>query len=354
MKINQLTFTRFLAAISIVIFHAKSNIYPFNLPFLHTIFNNANVGVSYFFILSGFVMIIAYGKDKSIKIDPPSYYINRFARIYPLYFFGLFLAVMLSIKGHGLSPSNFLLQLFALQSWVPGSVLELNAPGWSLSVEALFYISFPFIFNYIYRKSSFRLIFISAIGLWITTQIIVNYLYLSSFYKGYPSKAHDFLFYFPLMHINEFVIGNFLGFIYLKFNNIRRNFDLLIIAIFALMLFLLSLDTVINYHDGLMAICFMPLISTAFSNKHLILLGEASYSIYILQNPIKGLIYFLFKKLHVNNENLMFYTYLLLLIMISISCYYFIEVPAKNWLKNLKVFKAEKRKLKPADDKVNF
>ena len=61
MRIEQLTFTRFLAAIPIVLFHYSREIFPFNTPALNFWVVNANMGVSYFFILSGFVMAIAYG-----------------------------------------------------------------------------------------------------------------------------------------------------------------------------------------------------------------------------------------------------------------------------------------------------
>ena len=59
MRIEQLTFTRFLAATSIVIFHYGVKCYPFNNNEIAFIFKSADVGVSYFFILSGFVMLLA-------------------------------------------------------------------------------------------------------------------------------------------------------------------------------------------------------------------------------------------------------------------------------------------------------
>jgi len=48
MRIEQLTFTRFLAAISIVIYHYGKNIFPFNHEITSFIFRQANLGVSYF------------------------------------------------------------------------------------------------------------------------------------------------------------------------------------------------------------------------------------------------------------------------------------------------------------------
>src|SRR6266481_3833483 len=92
MKIEQITFTRFLAAIAIVIFHFGRGIFPFNSEMISFLFAKAGVGVSYFFILSGFVMIIAYGKKS--KISPLAYYKNRFARIYPVYLIAILLLLI--------------------------------------------------------------------------------------------------------------------------------------------------------------------------------------------------------------------------------------------------------------------
>lgn len=301
MKLNQLTFTRFLAALAIVVFHAHSNIWPFTQSFLHTIFNKANVGVSYFFILSGFVMMIAYGKNKEVKIKKSSYYLNRVARIYPVYIVALILAVaVIFVKTHSILVQPLILQLFVVQSWVPGSIDKLNFPGWSLSVEALFYLCFPFLFNYVYRRISLKWVSIFVILVWLTTQILFNYLLSTSFYTGYPSKSHDLLFYFPLMHLNEFLIGNMLGLVYFRLIKAKKNYDLAIILLVAVMFIALSFNTIVNIDDGLTAVFFAPLIillslnngkiTTIFSNKYLMILGEASYSMYILQAPIKSCI----------------------------------------------------------------
>jgi peptidoglycan/LPS O-acetylase OafA/YrhL len=362
MKLNQLTFTRFLAALAIVVYHNQAINWPFNLPLLHLILSKANVGVSYFFILSGFVMIIAYGKQKAIKIKMGSYYLNRIARIYPVYLLALILAAI-KIMMIGKVPLNdLLLQVFVIQSWVPGHIGKLNIPGWSLSVEALFYIAFPFLFNYYYSKYSFKAVTIFVLCLWLTTQILLNSVYLSPYYSVPPSNIHDLLFYFPLMHINEFMIGNILGFIYLKSAAKQANYDLHITAVVLALLIVLSVNRYVTFHDGLMAILFAPLIlllslnngkiTKIFSNKYLILLGEASYSMYILQSPIKSFSSFLFEKVHLVNPDARFYTYLVVLIGISVGCYLFVEIPAKDWIKSWKSSKPVK--LQPAMDSVNF
>ena len=149
MRIEQLTFTRFIAASLIVIFHYGIDIFPFNLQ--KTMFLGANIGVSYFFVLSGFVMIIAYHKKQ--KISVLNYLRNRFARIYPVYLLATLILVgyYLVATNVDVKPIDLILNITLLQSWVPAKVLTLNFPGWSLSVEFFFYVQktlkLPFLQN---------------------------------------------------------------------------------------------------------------------------------------------------------------------------------------------------------------
>lgn len=74
-RIDQLTFIRFIASLLVVIFHFGRNIPPFNYDILKSFFDRGNISVSFFFILSGFVMVVAYG-NKGI-ISPFSFFKKR-------------------------------------------------------------------------------------------------------------------------------------------------------------------------------------------------------------------------------------------------------------------------------------
>ena len=54
-----------------------------------------------------------------------------------------------------------------LQAWVPQAALSWNAVAWSLSVEALFYLLFPFLLLLLVRRSQPQL-FLIAIAFWLT------------------------------------------------------------------------------------------------------------------------------------------------------------------------------------------
>ena len=214
MRIEQISFTRFIAAISIVIYHYAIQLFPENQTFIINVFNHANVGVSYFYILSGFVMIVAYGNYE--KIDAKTFYINRFARIYPIYLISLILISIVYLFSNQFNDLlGFVLNFFVIQAWVPGNAIKFHGQSWSITVEFFFYVIFPYLFTKIYKQYNYKKIFFIVLIIWMGSQLVFNILINTSFYTELPSKSHDFLFYFPLMHLNEFLVGNFLGIYFL-------------------------------------------------------------------------------------------------------------------------------------------
>ena len=356
-RIEQLTFTRFIAAIFIVIFHFGKNLYPFNSEFLVRFISRANVGVSYFFILSGFVMMIAYFKGNETHINPLQYYKNRIARIYPVYFLALMLFLFyILFFGEKINYPSVALNLLGIQSWIPPYPLALNPPGWSLSVEFFFYLIFPFLVNKIYRNRTLFFNTMLIVSIWILSQILLNFLLRTGFYHGFPSKSHDLIYYFPAMHLNEFLMGNLLGLFFLKFpQKEKRNYDLYIIFLSLLFIIVIKYGIFkVNFHNGFLAILFLPiifllsrnsgLISKIFNWAPLILLGEISYGIYILQKPVFQHSGVIMSIMGITNLYLRFYVSLSILIISSYLIYRFFEVPLRKFISdiNLNFFKTFK------------
>jgi peptidoglycan/LPS O-acetylase OafA/YrhL len=339
MRSEQLTFTRFFAAISIVIFHFGKNISPFNDGTIKVLFSQAHIGVSYFFLLSGFIMILAY-KEKG-KIEFIDYIKRRFARIYPVYGLAILLLIVHQlIASHSLNYQGIFLNLALVQSWVPGLALSHNFPGWSISVEMFFYVLFPFLLNKFYNKYSFFTLITPIILFFAVSQIILHVLAKSSFYDGYPSKSHDLLYYFPLMHFNEFLIGNLAGLFFLKGVKVR-NYDFHVIAIILSVGILLSLKLNVDFHNGMLAIAFVPLIILVSANNGnltrlmnhqiFIFLGEISFGMYILQAPVFLLVSrFIRKIIHVSNPTIIFYASLSVLIIFASISYKYFETPLRE------------------------
>jgi peptidoglycan/LPS O-acetylase OafA/YrhL len=342
MRLEQLTFTRFIAVFTIVIFHFGTKIYPFNIPVINFLFTSANVGVSYIYILSGFVMIIAYHQKKETGIQLKTFYKARFARIYPVYLLALFITIAYYIiENRVYTKTDIILNLLAIQAWVPNYALSLNTPGWSVSAEIFFYILFPFLFNRLYRKfETKKLIYVATI-IWLITQFILNIGLHTKFYKGFPSASHDLLFYFPLMHLNEFLIGNITGLLFAnRKNTTGKKNDWFIIAVLILFIVALKFLTQLNFHDGLFAVFFVPFIYLLSVNNHfitriftkrtLVFLGEISYALFILQKP-----FFLFGRKYlllwgIKNTTAAFYIITAALLLFSAITYAFIETPVRK------------------------
>lgn len=341
MRIEQLTFTRFIAAIAIVVFHDGLDIFPFHFPGIQTVFMNAYSGVSYFFILSGFVMVIAYSRKRDTPLRYSTYYINRFARIYPAYFIALMMVVFLFlVTGKPVGAVSFASGLLLLQAWIPGHAVTLNVPGWSLSVELFFYLLFPWLFNFFYRKNDNLLSgAIAVLFIWLGTQAI-SAVGPGLFSPGPVTK--DLFFYHPLIHINEFLVGNIAALYFLKHRDTlqNRNYDVVIILVLVLLTVFILVNPSLNIHNGLLAVFFVPLIvllsmnngvlTRFFVRPGMVLLGEISFGIYIYQKPVKYYLYKIYSELGIEQKELCFYGFLAALILFSYFSYRYIETPLRK------------------------
>ncbi len=348
MKLEQLTFTRFLAAIAIVIFHYGRNIFPFNHDAVSFLVTQADVGVSYFFILSGFVMIIAYNSKDKIAFG--DYVQKRLARLYPVYALAIFILLLYFIVSPNgrIDYKGFLLNLTLLQSWFPGYALSFNSPGWSLSTEMFFYLLFPVLFNRVYKSLSLKKIAAFVFIVFVLSQALFHALLQSTFYKGYPTPSYELLYCFPPMHINEFLVGNLAGLFFLNGNFKKGNYDLVILLLTAAVCFALKFSFGVVYHNGMLALLFVPLIIftslnsgllTKISNTRLfVFLGEISYGIYILQFPVFLWGAGLFKKFNLScSPQLFFLINFTALILLSIMSYKYVEIPMRKRISNLKL-----------------
>lgn len=342
MRIEQLTFTRFLAALLIVVFHFGSGATHFTNPYTQFIFKQANVGVSYFFMLSGFVMIIAY--HNKVKVGFVNYISNRFARIYPVYLLATFFLFILSVVSKNLNISNFFLNVFMIQAWIPKKALVFNIAAWSLCVELFFYIIFPFLFNQLYSKIKLNKLIAPVVLFWLVSQIIFHYVVYKDNSFGWFYNKEDIM-YHPVFHLNEFLVGNLAGIFFIKKRKYLKNYDWHIVGVVVIILLALKYPIGLNFHNGFLAILFIPLIlllslnngciTQFFNKKTLVFLGEISFGIYILQFIVWQYIsdYRLNKYLGLDKvEDFVFCFFLRLFILIGLSAfsYLYIEIPIKN------------------------
>lgn len=338
--ISQLTFLRFVAASGVVIFHFGRQ--SPSLAWANALWNRANTAVSFFFALSGFILASVY-RDRGIR-RAADFYVARLARIGPIYWLALLAITGYHFHKHVLNFRELLLSALLVQSWWPGYSQVLNTPGWSLSVELFFYLCFPFLLRATSHLRSTTLI-VMAGAAWIFNLAVSVALDRFGHLDLHP-RLRDFAVYGPLTHAATFVVGIAGG---LLFNLHRKRLrtvavPLMLGAIAAFLAVVLIPNPIIRYHhNGLFAPVFVAFIcglgsapdlalSRIFSRPSFVLLGEASYGIYILQGPVRLGFTALARPLALSPDA-QFWSYALLLVLTAILGFKCIEIRLRERIK---------------------
>ncbi len=358
-RLPALTSLRFFAAFHVVIFHFQAMQIFIGPVWFQKLSSIGYVGVSFFFVLSGFILVYTYaGRPMVLK----NFWRARFARIYPAYAFSLlvtapffFYAVLTMnipffvwAKAHLKLASALVLSL--LHAWVPPAALTWNAVAWSLSVEAFFYVLFPFLLLVLVRRSQPQLLLIAAVS-WLTSLVfsgsyvvlnpdrlsIVNADVLGAFWL-------NALKFNPLARLPEFLLGMACGFLFLRSRRESKLASLLVLSGIAALLVVVYFSAVIPYpilHTALHAPAFAAIVygfalrpnwGMILENRWLVLCGDASYSLYLLHSMIVGM-YF-----HSTTGQLRYQSpmgilvFVLIAVSISALVYRFIEEPARRKL----------------------
>jgi peptidoglycan/LPS O-acetylase OafA/YrhL len=140
----RLTSLRWYAALAVFLYHLDTQMTWRPLK----AFNHGWIGVSFFFVLSGFVLTWS----TSVDLPAKTFYRRRFARIYPSHLVMFIVAVVLVAAWPRLGlvggSIGILTSLLLVQAWVPSNgapVYSYNGVAWTLSCEAFFYALFPFL-----------------------------------------------------------------------------------------------------------------------------------------------------------------------------------------------------------------
>lgn len=204
-----LTGIRAISAYGIYFFHNSSS---FRNPEVIRLLNQFYTFIPVLFVLSGFVICYKYYSTSTPqKKELYNYFISRFTRIIPIYFIltsATFLLQYLYHTGSGTDIlKTWLYNISLLKGFSSKYALTGISPGWSLSVEELFYALCPLVFFKIAKPSSLLklvLIFYAA-GVLITFCFIrINF---EEFFSSYRFTFYDTFF----GRIFEFVCGIYLA-----------------------------------------------------------------------------------------------------------------------------------------------
>ncbi len=294
-----------------------------------------------FFVLSGFVLAYNYLEQGRLIVAKSVFWKARFARIYPVYLLAVFITLplfLLSVSKaggiHKFAIATVVSNLTLLQAWSPDTALEMNAPGWSLSAETFFYLIFPYAGVLIAKLSSRRVLALMFV-LWCAAVLpaaayVCSIVTLSE--SGVTALKLN-----PMSRCPEFLLGVCMGLLYSRKAVVPKRWMAFVAAI-GLVIVGAASDRIpyLLIHNGLLDPLFILLILglTRFNTgATLVLLGEASYGLYILHYPLWSWSLQIKKFLHAElSMTLFFVVYAAFAVLLSVAVYCKFEIPAKRYL----------------------
>ena len=201
-RLDSLTGLRFFAAYFVLQHHFTNFA---ELPILSRYDGFGATGVSFFFVLSGFVLTWSFVPSDTA----PRFYWRRFARIVPLHIITTLIAipVFYTWRGDSVDPLAIILSFTLLHAWVPhaSTYFAGNPASWSLSCEAFFYAVHPWLIRPLLRANRLFLA-TSAVVLGLVAFLVGEWT------TGLSDNVVGWLTYIsPLFRIGEFFLGMLLA-----------------------------------------------------------------------------------------------------------------------------------------------
>ncbi|WP_341934954.1 acyltransferase [Microbacterium sp. LWO14-1.2] len=203
-RLDALTGLRWWAAFMVFLYHML--VFAPLPGVITTVFAQGYFGVTFFFVLSGFVLTWSARPGVSVS----TFYWRRFARIWPAHMVALALAIPVFYtlttipEGSFLKPFDFgilLLSVVLLQGWwnAPTILFSGNPAAWTLTCEAFFYALHPWISRILVRFSRRGALFFAAgvVACAFSYRLLVLLLPASGL-ADLPT---------PVVRVTEFVLG---------------------------------------------------------------------------------------------------------------------------------------------------
>jgi peptidoglycan/LPS O-acetylase OafA/YrhL len=183
------------------------------------------VGVQLFFVLSGYLITGILLRMRE-KLPAREYFLKfygrRFLRIFPLYYFYLFLMLVITTWLIAMSYRPNVMRVFADQIWyailyvydffsayqgfIPSRFLD---HLWSLSVEEQFYIFWPFLI-FVVPEKSLKNLFLGGILAGPLLRIAVFLVYQSGLIDSFRDPVALAIYPLPFSHVDAFALGAYI------------------------------------------------------------------------------------------------------------------------------------------------
>ncbi|WP_411122198.1 acyltransferase family protein [Streptomyces sp. x-19] len=262
-------------------------------------FGNAGaLGVSFFFVLSGFVLTWSARPTDTTT----GFWRRRLLKIFPNHLVTFVVAlVLLALIGTTVATKQTVVTLFLLHAWMPDSsyVEAANNVSWSLSVELLFYLSFPLLIKAVNKIRAGRLWYAAGISalLVVLMPVIAQHLLPGTpHYSFLPVSWTQiwFVYVFPAVRLLEFLLGMIMARILLTGRWI--NLPIVPAAVLTVVAYLVPIYVDHNPLFNYAAFTIVPLAllipaaaaadvqgrRTLVSTRPMVWLGEISFAFYLV------------------------------------------------------------------------
>jgi peptidoglycan/LPS O-acetylase OafA/YrhL len=350
--LESLTALRFFAAMVVVVHHAGWMGTPSATA--SQVLELGYVGVSFFFVLSGFVLTWSLSATRTTR----RFYWLRFARIWPLHavttaYAGLVIARQFWIPDtSGILAVITCTQAFSTSKY---TYYGLNGVSWSLSCEALFYLLFPLLVTTVLRRSR-RVLWALAV-LDVSALLLVPAIsYHVAGPTGWASRHADWLFFInPTFRIGEFVLGIILGSLFRSGWRPTLSLPTAVCgtAVTAGLLAWLQVAHGVHTPRPYVAALLLPwfglVIATAAGNdaagrasvlraRSLVFLGEASFALYLTHQLVQRTVDW--ERVTSGREVASasaFGLYLVVALVVASLTHLCVERPAESWLRRRRI-----------------
>jgi exopolysaccharide production protein ExoZ len=348
-KLGLLQIFRGIAAVLVVAYHlTRSGIKYFNENFLSGLFAHGDIGVDFFFVLSGFIITYVHFKDLLNRSNLYEFLRKRFIRIYPIYWIiaTAYLLLLILVANGKTSHHDHQINLQSINDWlyilgcyllIPQQYDFFLGVAWTLSYEVLFYIAFFIGIAIGFRKAKY------LFAIW--TVVILTKITLEIFAPTIRLPNVLLL----NVRIIEFLTGCIVAYVILKSFQISKLLWVGLMVAGITFLFVTYPNWIgagwgilmLAIVNGLLIykIVYLDLEKDIRYPRLLLLIGEASYSIYLSHIIFLSLFLRLFKalisKYHFNNYLGLQVIYIIILVCVvsgGVLVYKYIESPTLKFL----------------------
>ncbi len=187
-RVHGLDALRGIAASAVVFVHAVQ-IHPLGVDYKNWGIDYFSMGVPLFFLISAMSMSLAY--PKGVSFDRIwAYALRRFFRIAPLFYLMLCAWLYIGVQAE---TGTIIRNMTFLFGFVPSEQTSLVPAGWSIGVEVIFYLLFPFFWAWRNIWAALSLFLLACLG-WAAVNYngqgeVPDYYYWTSFFTNAPYFA---------------------------------------------------------------------------------------------------------------------------------------------------------------------